>query len=56
MGRLLHICEKLGDGEFEEVAEIVESLGIPVRALMEMQTASIAWGNQMLHDILQQSE
>jgi c-di-GMP-related signal transduction protein len=56
MGRLLHICEKLGDGKFEEVAEIVESLGIPVRALMEMQTASIAWGNQMLHDILQQSE
>lgn len=56
LGLPLRICEKLEGGEFEEVSEIVESLGIPIRTLMEMQTVSIAWGNQMLHDILQQSE
>ena len=56
LGLLLRICEKLESGEFEEVAEIVDSLKITIRALMEMQAASIAWGNQMLHDILQHSE
>lgn len=56
IGLLLRICEKLENGEFEEVAAIVESLQITVRALMEMQAASIAWGNRMLHDILEQSD
>lgn len=55
-GLLLQICEKLENGEFEEVAAIIESRKITVRALMEMQAASIAWGNQMLHDILQHNE
>jgi c-di-GMP-related signal transduction protein len=52
LGLLLRICEKLENGEFEEVAEIAESLKISVRALMELQAASIAWSNQMLHGIL----
>lgn len=56
IGLLLLICEKLENGEFEEVAEIVESLQITIRALMEMQAASIAWGNRMLHDILQHAD
>jgi c-di-GMP-related signal transduction protein len=56
IGQLLLICEKLENGEFEEVAEIVESLQITVRALMEMQAASIAWGNRMLHDLLHHAD
>jgi EAL and modified HD-GYP domain-containing signal transduction protein len=55
LGLLLRICEKLENGEFEEVAEVVESLNITIPTLMEMQTASIAWGNQMLHDLFEQS-
>jgi hypothetical protein len=51
---LLRICEKLENGEFEEVAEIVESLNITISSLMEMQAASIAWGNRMLHDLFEQ--
>jgi c-di-GMP-related signal transduction protein len=54
LGRLLRICEKLENGEFEEVAEIVESLNITISSLMEMQAASIAWGNRMLHDLFEQ--
>lgn len=53
LGLLLQICEKLESGEFEAVAEIVESLHITIPSLMEMQAASIAWGNQMLHDLFE---
>ncbi len=55
LGQLLRICEKLENGEFEEVAEVVESLNITIPSLMEMQAASITWGNQMLHDLFEQS-
>lgn len=55
LGQLLRICEKLENGEFEEVAEVVESLNITIPSLMEMQAASITWGNQMLHDLFEHS-
>lgn len=51
LGHLLRICEKLENGEFEEVAEIVDALHITIPSLMEMQAEAIAWGNQMLHDL-----
>lgn len=54
LGLLLRICEKLENGEFEAVAEVVESLNVTIPSLMEMQAASIAWGNQMLHDLFEQ--
>jgi c-di-GMP-related signal transduction protein len=53
LGLLLRICEKLENGEFEEVAEIVELLNITIPTLMEMQAASITWSNQMLHDLFE---
>lgn len=53
IGTLLQVCEKLENGEFEAVAEIADTLNISIPALMEMQTASIAWSNQMLHDLFQ---
>jgi c-di-GMP-related signal transduction protein len=56
LGMLLRICEKLENGEFEEVAEMAELLNITIPSLMEMQTASIAWGNKMLHDLFDQAQ
>jgi c-di-GMP-related signal transduction protein len=56
LGMLLRICEKLENGEFEEVAEMAKLLNITIPSLMEMQTASIAWGNKMLHDLFDQAQ
>lgn len=51
IGTLLRVCEKLENGEFEDVARMIESLNISIPSLMEMQTSSISWSNKMLHDL-----
>ncbi len=48
LGRMLRLCECLDSGEFVEVAEISQELGISPRALWAHQCAAFDWVAQMI--------
>lgn len=55
IGVMLNICSQLEYGEFDNVADMAEMLGIPMPTLMEKQQESITWANAILHRLFELS-